>query len=61
MGLDTPVAPAEAPPQEGVGQQKDLSEEPKSTRDSDTVLPGGRPTLKQDMPGSPEPFLSRGE
>ena len=37
-GLDAPVALAEVPPQEGVGQWKDLSEEPKSTGDSDTVL-----------------------
>ena len=41
-GLDAPVVPAEAPPQ-GVGQQKDLSEEPKSTGDSDTVLLGDAP------------------
>ena len=42
-GNDTPVAPAEAPPREGVGQQKDLSEETKSTGDSDTVLLGDAP------------------
>ena len=42
-GCDTPVALAEAPPQEGVGQRKDLSEEPKATRDSDTVLLGDAP------------------
>ena len=42
-GCDTPVAPAEAPPQVGVGQWKDLSEEPKATRDSDTVLLGDAP------------------
>ena len=42
-GLDAPVVPAEAPPQEGVGQRKDLSEEPKSTGDSDTVLLGDAP------------------
>ena len=42
-GLDAPVVPAEVPPQEGVGQQKDLSEEPKSTGDSDTVLLGDAP------------------
>ena len=42
-GCHTPVAPAEAPPQEGVGQRKDLSEEPRSTGDSDTVLLGDTP------------------
>ena len=42
-GPDATVAPAEAPPQEGVGQRKDPSEEPKSTRDSDTVLLGDAP------------------
>ena len=42
-GLDTPVVPAEAPPQEGVGQQKELCEEPKSTGGSDTVLLGDAP------------------
>ena len=42
-GGDTPVALAEAPPQEGVGQWKDLSKEPKSTGDSDTVLLGDAP------------------
>ena len=42
-GLDAPVAPAEAPPQEGVGQRKELGEVPTSTRDSDTVLLGDAP------------------
>ena len=37
---DTPVAPAEAPPKEGVGQRKDLDKENKSIGDSDTVLLG---------------------
>ena len=42
-GQDAPLALAEAPPQEGVGQRKELSEEPKSTGDSDTVLLGDAP------------------
>ena len=42
-GDDTPVAPTEAPPQEGVGQRKDLDKEPKSIGDSDTVLLGDAP------------------
>ena len=40
---DTPVAPAEAPPQEGVGQREDLDKENKSIGDSDTVLLGDAP------------------
>ena len=43
IGLDAPVAPAEVPPQEGVGQWKELSEESKSTGDSDTVHLGDAP------------------
>ena len=43
MGLDAPMAPVEAPSKEGVGQRGDLSEEPKATRDSNTVLLGDAP------------------
>ena len=42
-GLHAPVALVVAPPQEGVGQRKELSKEPKSTGDSDTVLLGDAP------------------
>ena len=41
-GLHAPVALAVVPPQ-GVGQWKELSKEPKSTGDSDTVLLGDAP------------------
>ena len=42
-GLHAPVVLAVAPPQEGVGQRKELGKEPKSTGDSDTVLLGDAP------------------
>ena len=42
-GGDTPVALAEAPPKEGVGQRKDLDKETKAIGDSDTVLLGDAP------------------
>ena len=42
-GGDTPVAPAEVPPQEGVGQREDLDKEPKAIRNCDTVLLGDAP------------------
>ena len=40
---DAPLAPAEAPLKEGVGQREELDKDNKSTRDSDTVLMGDAP------------------
>ena len=42
-GCNAPLAPAEAPSKEGVGQQEELDEENKSTEVSDTVLVGDAP------------------
>ena len=40
---NAPLAPAEVPSKEGVGQRKELDKENKSTEDSDTVLVGNTP------------------
>ena len=42
-GCNAPLAPAEVPSKEGVGQWEELDEENKSTGDSDTVLMGDAP------------------
>ena len=42
-GCNAPLAPAEAPSKEGVGQWRGLHEDNKSTGDSDTVLVGDAP------------------
>ena len=42
-GHNTPVAPAETPQNEGVGQREELGKDNKSTGDSDTVLVGDTP------------------
>ena len=43
MGCNAPLAPAEAPSKEGVGQWEELDKDNKSTGDSDTVLVGDAP------------------
>ena len=42
-GCNAPLAPAEAPSKEGVGQREELDKDNKSTGDSDTVLTGDAP------------------
>ena len=42
-GCNAPLAPAEAPSKEGVGQWEELDKDNKSIGDSDTVLVGDAP------------------